>query len=1054
MIPPSITREHIIKAIQEIESSKGDIPPNRESVNYDVIYEGKPYPPKYVISLANKYANGSELSSNEFDAIEAKTFLPKLKFDVKLKIDIKPGIVLGNQQISTLFGCGTQGGMRKSNKTNTLVIISDQTKPFYKDEWVGDILNYTGMGISGDQKIDYMQNKTLAESKTNGFEVHLFEVFSPGKYTYQGIVELARNPEEKNQKDKDGINRKVVIFPLKLVNGKKTSPDSIIIAGIGNSNKSWKGYEEKDISLNYIPREAWNFYDFNDQEYFGFISDTTPTKFNEGGLVLLTTTDQLTKKRLFIGFYGNTQFGTFTLPVDISDTIANKEIQQQFKQKFTDPVPLNTRHLLAEKSQSTYFLKPIEFDLDEIGVKTWNQAPFMYVGEGKTISKKNMRNLILKSLKSQQDLLTKSTEADKEKIRSDIIKTQKILEKYFADFEDARSYWAILPSSSKPTGNQREMWPIWESQKIVSIQWKDLAEKLGNKLFNFSSREEYEAEYRKIYPDTQADMVWKFIYEMKEGDIILLNYGHKTIFARGTVTSKAKIFDPNPIVSAGIADMLSDWPIYRTVTWEKISPELPIPREIEGKFSRRVIALEKTEYDLIFGKESAPKQKMPAKQYSKKQTILYGPPGTGKTYNTILRAHEIIFGYEDKSITYRTLQEKLRSEPKDTLDISQISWLEAIVLAFNELQKEKIQVDEIKNSKTIQDFSSFKNNHSISNTIWYTLQAESRIDSETVKSKKKSGRELFDKDTESNWYLTDNGKEYQQSLLADIQDTPISTDAQFQFVTFHQSFSYEDFVEGIRPKLDNSDNSQIAYDIKNGIFKEICKKADLDPENNYVLIIDEINRGNISKIFGELITLLEDNKRKGEKEEITVKLPYSGDDFCVPNNVYIIGTMNSTDKSIALVDIALRRRFHFERLNVNYDLIPNVDAKKFLRELNQIICAIKNSDYEIGHYYFMTISQEDGGNKELKSVFSNRILPLLEEYFFNDWEALATILGPESIQIDRRKKLIWDEDSGEFKKDTGDYDKIFGRCIKPADKVFEITMKHLGIRTQNPDVQE
>ncbi|MEI6842642.1 MAG: AAA family ATPase, partial [Methanomicrobiales archaeon] len=207
--------------------------------------------------------------------------------------------------------------------------------------------------------------------------------------------------------------------------------------------------------------------------------------------------------------------------------------------------------------------------------------------------------------------------------------------------------------------------------------------------------------------------------------------------------------------------------------------------------------------------------------------------------------------------------------------------------------------------------------------------------------------------------------------------------------------------------------------------------AELDPANNYVLIIDEINRGNISKIFGELITLLEDNKRAGETEEITVRLPYSGEDFCVPNNIYIIGTMNSTDKSIALVDVALRRRFHFERLNVNYELIANEDAKKFLKVINSIICALKNPDFEVGHFYFMNIKKIDDGNQELKKVFSNRILPLLEEYFFNDWEALATILGPASIRIEPRKKMVWDDDNGKFIKDSGDFDQIYGRCIEP-----------------------
>ena len=123
-------------------------------------------------------------------------------------------------------------------------------------------------------------------------------------------------------------------------------------------------------------------------------------------------------------------------------------------------------------------------------------------------------------------------------------------------------------------------------------------------------------------------------------------------------------------------------------------------------------------------------------------------------------------------------------------------------------------------------------------------------------------------------------------------------------MTFHQSYGYEDFIEGIKPTITNGN---ISYEVASGVFKKFCEAACIRPTENFVFIIDEINRGNISKIFGELITLIEDDKR----EEISVTLPYSQEEFTVPRNVYIIGTMNTADRSIALIDTALRRRFGF-----------------------------------------------------------------------------------------------------------------------------------------------
>lgn len=212
----------------------------------------------------------------------------------------------------------------------------------------------------------------------------------------------------------------------------------------------------------------------------------------------------------------------------------------------------------------------------------------------------------------------------------------------------------------------------------------------------------------------------------------------------------------------------------------------------------------------------------------------------------------------------------------------------------------------------------------------------------------------------------------------------IITSGQIGFITFHQSLEYEDFIEGIKPI---SNGSNVSYVIENGIFKMLARKAAEDTSNKYVLIIDEINRGNVSKILGELITLLEPDKRSDKEHPITVTLPYSKEAFSVPSNLYIIGTMNTTDRSVGSIDYAIRRRFAFVTLEADKNIVESKSSKLALDLYNDVQKFIENNkdsefdieDLRIGHSYFLVDKNDNGA--QLEQRWKYEILPLLREYY-------------------------------------------------------------------------
>lgn len=253
------------------------------------------------------------------------------------------------------------------------------------------------------------------------------------------------------------------------------------------------------------------------------------------------------------------------------------------------------------------------------------------------------------------------------------------------------------------------------------------------------------------------------------------------------------------------------------------------------------------------------------------------------------------------------------------------------------------------------------------------------------------------------WY--GNHEDDEQAIKNYYAELTQSDEPRIQFTTFHQSFAYEDFIEGIKAKT--SEKGEIFYEIENGVFTTLALNASENPNQNYVLIIDEINRGNISRIFGELITLLEDDKRAGNDNELYVTLPYSKEVFAVPRNLYLIGTMNTTDKSLAQLDLALRRRFDFVEMMPDTELLADVkvfgeNVAQMLEIINMRIQALLDREHVIGHAYFMPLlgkNDADERNALAQQIFKNKIIPLLQEYFFDDWESIMRVLGNQSQML-------------------------------------------------------
>ncbi|MEA2072612.1 MAG: DUF4357 domain-containing protein [Campylobacterota bacterium] len=399
--------------------------------------------------------------------------------------------------------------------------------------------------------------------------------------------------------------------------------------------------------------------------------------------------------------------------------------------------------------------------------------------------------------------------------------------------------------------------------------------------------------------------------------------------------------------------------------------------------------------------------------------ILYGPPGTGKTYNTINRAIEIIdnefyLEHEEETPQNRKALKAKFEEYKKAGQIEFVTFHQSY--GYEEFVEgiKAIPVGKIGNedgNEMIYDVVSgtFKElalkaqkKKTISTTTQhkkYKLNAPMiNIQAEMIQDDENSFRVLKGSKIRKAQTVSFNSSKLKKEILSKIDLTEES-----EYYILNEDYTFQSMSASSSIVLGRASNGHSAW--KEVVDETLPINSIENYNKNHILIIDEINRGNISKIFGELITLIEPSKRIGEDEELRVRLPYSGEDgepFGVPSNLYIIGTMNTADRSIAQIDTALRRRFVFEEMMPRAELfedllVDGIEIQKVLEAINERIEYIHDREHTIGHSYFLPLKKTPTKEK-LDEIFRVNIIPLLAEYFYGDWGDIEFVLNNDFIQ--------------------------------------------------------
>ena len=989
MIPKNIKKEHLEKAIEEID--KDGIRKGRHSSIYDLIHNGKSYPPKLVLSIANRYANGTELAANDFGGGKDTPAFELMKtegFEIVLKND--PIISLIEKYKKRIAETELKDEIYKWELVNEYRGRPNTEAPdFYqeiKDIKFKNLIYAMGMAVINHLAKDrpeelrqlfiklYDEDKDLTE-RVKSFNKETLKI-------YRALGEsLGHHQDERSIATYLTFHNSEKYTFYKSAFYKKYCE----LIGVKEANKN-----EKYTHYLTLIDELIENYISTDNELIEQVNTLIPDFYNGTNHKLLAQDIlfQMLDKKEEINYWifqGNPKVFDF-------ETALRDEILTDWKvSSYKDKIKTGDKVILwiTGSKSGCYALAEV---LSEPYEKTSSPDDHLWKSEVTSTLKADIKithNFVDSPiLKSKVDSLVELRDLKVGNQGTNFSATKDEFESLLGIailINDLRKYWIYAP------GENAELWDEFYEQGIMGLGWDELGD-----LNDYSSKEELKTKLQELEKttgskknDSTANFEFKDVISI--GDVIISKKGRGVLLGYGIVTSDY-YYDKER----------TRFQKCRKVNWEKKgnwktdhSLALKTLTDITKFLPEH--ADYNTYYERLLGIMGQNNQTKKLEDMNiPLNTILYGPPGTGKTY-ILKNQYMDMFTTSESSITRQDFLKDI---------IQNCSWWQVIALAVLELGKTKVA--DIFNHEYVQVKAQLSNNTTVTQTIWGQLQSHTVEECEHVKVVRRMLPMIFNKTDKSEWEILQNEVEEQspelvelKSKIENFESLPNKRIERFEFLTFHQSYSYEDFIEGIKPELSESD---VSYKIEEGVFQKMCNRARNDSSNNYAIFIDEINRGNISSIFGELITLIEDDKREGKSNEIKATLPYSKKYFSVPNNLYIIGTMNTADRSVEALDTALRRRFSFIEMNPEPAILNieefkcnGLDLESLLIAINSRIEKLLDKDYCIGHSYFMTIKNRQEPLEEIKTIFENKILPLLQEYFYGDWGKIMLVIGNKFI---------------------------------------------------------